>query len=184
MVDLDLLRLRLDSHEPAVVEAPKKAAVAAVVTPQLDILFIRRAEHPDDPWSGHMAFPGGRLDPGDPTLLDTAKRETREELGLELSDAQLLGRLDDLATHRTGLMVRPFVFAIDRPPPKLRENYEVAETLWAPLIPLMQGERDAEYPYVHDGRQLRFPAYDVDGRIVWGLTYRMLQSLFGLLRQR
>lgn len=179
-MDLDLLRRRLDSREPAVVEAPKKAAVAAVVTPQLDILFIRRAEHPDDPWSGHMAFPGGRFEPSDDTLLTTAMRETREELGLDLGHARLLGRLDDLATHRTGLMVRPFVFAIDTPPP-LRENYEVAETLWTPMIPLMAGERDAEYPYEHDGRRLKFPAYDVDGRIVWGLTYRMLRSLFGLL---
>ena len=167
------------------VEAPKKAAVAAVLTPSLhapslDILFIRRAEHPNDPWSGHMAFPGGRHEPGDASLLATAMRETREELGLDLAGAHLLGRLDDLATHRAGLMVRPFVFAIDRPPP-LRGNYEVAETLWAPVLPLMQGERNAEYPYLHEGQQLRFPAYDVEGRIVWGLTYRMLQSLFAML---
>lgn len=180
MVDLNHVASRLDQHVPAVVEAPKQAAVAAVLTPQLDVLFIRRAEHPQDPWSGHMAFPGGRKDPGDGSLLDTALRETREELAVDLSGACLLGRLDDLATHRTGLMVRPFVFVVDTPP-LIQGNHEVAETLWAPIAPLMQGERDAEYPYEHEGRSMRFPAYDVDGRIVWGLTYRMLRSLFGLL---
>ena len=151
-----------------------------------EVLFIRRAEHPEDPWSGHMAFPGGRLDPGDPDVLYTARRETREELGLDLArDAELLGRLDDVPAiargRPTGLVISPFVFVL-RGTPALVPNHEVAEALWAPLGPLMRGELDTTRDYRHEQRVIPFPAYDVEGRVVWGLTYQMLQILFGVLR--
>ncbi|HJL20604.1 MAG TPA: CoA pyrophosphatase [Polyangiaceae bacterium LLY-WYZ-15_(1-7)] len=181
---LEQLHTRIAELEPAELEAPKRAAVATVLRPrggELEGLFIRRAEHPDDPWSGHMAFPGGRQDPEDATLLDTARRETLEEVGLDLGRAALLGPLDDVQTHRKGLIVRPYVFALEGEP-ALEGNYEVAEVLWVPLGPLLRGERDTTYPLERDGQTWRFPAYDADGRIIWGLTYRMLQLLFRLLR--
>jgi 8-oxo-dGTP pyrophosphatase MutT (NUDIX family) len=126
-----------------------------------------------------MAFPGGRHEPHDPDLFATALRETREEVGLDLSNARALGRLDDIETHQRGLVVRPYVFEVEGDPPFAVPNQEVAEVLWAPLAPLRRGERDTTFAYEHEGRPVRFPAYDVEGRIVWGLTYRMLQLLFG-----
>lgn len=182
-VDLDELRPRLVQHRPRILTAPRQAAVAAVLRPGPDgaeVLLIKRAEHPDDPWSGHMAFPGGRKDPGDPDLLATARRETEEELGLGLAPSSLLGQLDDLPTHRPGLMVRPYVFAVEDEP-NLRPNHEVAEALWTPLGPLRRGERDRVFRYERDGHAVSFPAFDVEGRVVWGLTYRMLRSLFELV---
>lgn len=190
--DLDSIRTRLAGREPAVVaDAPRRAAVAAIVRPSerhddSDVLLIRRAEHPHDPWSGHMAFPGGRHDPLDATLLDTAKRETREEVGLDLDrQAALLGRLDDLPAiargRAVGLVITPFVFELEDAP-ALVTNEEVAEALWAPLGPLARGEAETTRPYELDGRQYHLPAYDVAGRVVWGLTYQMLQSFFRVLR--
>jgi 8-oxo-dGTP pyrophosphatase MutT (NUDIX family) len=167
----------------------RRAAVAAILRASAlgpEILFIRRAEHPSDPWSGHMAFPGGREEPQDGTLLHTAIRETREELALDLeANARLIGRLDELPAvargKRTGLTIAPFVFELSNDVP-VTANYEVAETLWAPLEPLFRGERATKFPYEVAGNRVELPAHNVDGRIVWGLTHRMLEMLFALLR--
>ncbi len=167
----------------------KRAAVATILREGAqgpEVLLIRRAEHPRDPWSGHMAFPGGRQDPGDADLFATAVRETREEIALDLREgARLLGRLDDLPAiargRRTGMVIAPFVFELLRDAPFV-PNYEVAEALWAPIGPLMRGERLTTIPYVLQGRRIELPAHDIDGRIVWGLTFRMLDGLFSLLR--
>jgi 8-oxo-dGTP pyrophosphatase MutT (NUDIX family) len=161
------------------------AAVAAVLrdTPAgIEVLLIRRAEHPGDPWSGHMALPGGRKDPGDPDLLHTAMRETFEELGLALTKAQLVGSLDDLEAvargRRVGMVIRPFVFHWDAAEaPSLRPNHEVAEALWAPLLPIHRGDCDTTRPYKMGGQTYKLPGWDVGGRVVWGLTHRILSDL-------
>ncbi|MGE0787475.1 MAG: CoA pyrophosphatase [Sandaracinaceae bacterium] len=183
LFDLARLRASLAGSADADPEGPR-AAVAALLRdgPEPEILFIQRAEHPSDPWSGHMAFPGGRLDPGDASLLHTVVRETREELGLDLVEhGELLGRLDDVPTHTTGLVVRPFVYRVGELPP-LTPNYEVAGVHWTGVMPLMRGEVDTEYPLVWKGQPYRFPGYQVRDRVVWGLTYRMLQMLFDVAR--
>ena len=185
MSDLDLVRIRdrLAGVDPTPVGEPA-AAVAAVLRQREhpEILFIQRAEHPGDPWSGHMAFPGGRHDRADPSLRFTAMRETREELGLDLdAHGQPIGRLDDVPTHKTGLIVRPFVYAVEELP-ELALNHEVAGVFWVDLPSLMNGARDTEYPLTWKGTPMRFPGYSVGERIVWGLTYRMLQILFDVIR--
>jgi len=167
-------------------EHAKRLAAVATVLRDADegpeVLLIKRAERQGDPWSGQMAFPGGRHETSDPDLLHTATRETREEIGLDLREhGELLGRLDDTPTHRSGLVVRPFVFAATGEPPPFTPNYEVAEVLWAPLLPLARGEVDTKFRYEHEGKAMHFPAFDVRGRIVWGLTYRMLRVLFHTL---
>ena len=191
-VDLELIRATLSGRAPRELEPEggRRAAVATVIrgdeAGEPEVLLIRRAEHPADPWSGHMAFPGGRHDSTDPDLLSTAVRETLEEVGLSLCrDARLIGRLDDVPAvaraRRTGMVITPFVFEVAGEP-SLVLNHEVAEVLWAPMGPLIRGEADTVRPYQHEGRRYDLPAYDVEGRIVWGLTYQMLQALFGVLR--
>ncbi|HEX5657326.1 MAG TPA: CoA pyrophosphatase [Polyangiales bacterium] len=167
----------------------RRAAVSVILRgPEPEILFIRRAEHPNDPWSGHMAFPGGREEPGDGTLLNTAIRETREELSLDLeASARLIGRLDELPAvargKRTGLTISPYVFEVlEGSETTLRGNYEVAETVWTPLEPLFRGQSATKFPYELAGNRVELPAHDVGGRIVWGLTHRMLEMLFAQLR--
>src|SRR5262249_41037346 len=159
--------------------------VAAILrgTPgEAEILLIRRAEHPGDPWSGHMAFPGGRRDEADPSLAATAIRETREEVGLDLAThGELLTRLPDVPAgargKRVGLTIAPFVFAL-RGEPALALNGEVAEALWAPLGALGRREGAGTVPYQRDGVSFELPCIRVDGRVIWGLTYHMLESLF------
>ena len=133
-----------------------------------------------------MAFPGGRQEPSDPDELATAIRETHEELGLDLrGEASLLGRLDDLQAvargRPVGLTISPFVFELLRPSP-LRHNAEVEESVWVELAPLLRGERATTIRYSIADRVHPLPAWDIDGRVVWGLTHQMLSGLLEILR--
>jgi 8-oxo-dGTP pyrophosphatase MutT (NUDIX family) len=169
------------------------AAVGLILKPNetssdAEILLIRRAERVGDPWSGQMGLPGGRYDAVDADEYATVLRETREEVGLDLpAYGDLIGRLDDTpATARgrqTGMVIAPYVFAL-RQEPALSLNQEVAEALWAPLGPMMSGEIDAVAKYVVGDESYALPAYSVQGRIVWGLTYGILQNLFSKLDKR
>jgi len=169
------------------------AAVAAILRDGPDgedaeILLIRRAERPQDPWSGHMAFPGGRREPVDPTIVDTAIRETREEVGLDLAaHGSVLLRLPDRAATARGkitdLTVAAFVFELPRAETNLVSNGEVAEAIWTPLGPLARGETVTTFEYLHEQTVLTFPGYRVGERVVWGLTWRMLQALFKALHE-
>lgn len=163
------------------------AAVAAVVRPgqTLDILLIRRASFDTDPWSSHMAFPGGKLDQSDENLLATAVRETLEEVGVDLgSTADYLGQLPivDVARHGRALQIHPFVFAL-KGSVEFRTNHEVDAVFWVALDSLSDGSRETSVFQESNGNRFRFPAWDVDGNPVWGLTYRMLRSLLTALEE-
>ena len=159
----------------------RRAAVAIVLRDGLrgiEVLFIHRAEHPDDPWSGHMAFPGGRSEEGEPPLL-TAIRETAEEVGLDLGAAELLGGLDELQAVRRvpiDLAIAPFVFRVAEGAVP-RANYEVRTVCWVPLEELLGERWRSTYDYEEAGRVLRFPCFKVDDKVIWGLTYRMFSEL-------
>lgn len=182
-------RLRGPAEPHATDDDGPRAAVAAVLrrgAEDTELLFIRRADREGDPWSGHMAFPGGRRDPSDGSLLETALRETREEVGLDLSQSgTVIVRLPDVQAYArarpANLLVAPFVFAIDAPL-VIAPNEEVAETLWVPLGPIVRGEGTKPFNYRHEGVDYELPSFDVDGRVVWGLTYRMIELLTKKLR--
>ncbi len=182
-----------DPADPTDPAAGRHAAVAAVLREPapgeaVELLLIKRAEHPSDPWSGHMALPGGRRDPGDASLVATAIRETNEEVGIDLSArGALIGRLEPVRAVARGrgidLTITPFVFALREPGPLRFDESEVAEVVWAPLPPLALGESAGTYVYRHDdGVDYQLPCLRVGERVVWGLTYQMLQSFFGVLR--
>jgi 8-oxo-dGTP pyrophosphatase MutT (NUDIX family) len=188
MPSLDAIRSALAAHEPRRIEPDRgHAAVALALRPGgggPQVLLIERARCEGDPWSGHMAFPGGRVEPGDPDPRGAAERETLEEVGLALAGAEALGRLDDLQGRagQPGLVISAFVFhVID--PPELSPNHEVQEAFWFPLSELRDPQRQVEYRE----RRLpgvRFPAIRVGepGRqVVWGLTYRFLEDFFQLV---
>jgi 8-oxo-dGTP pyrophosphatase MutT (NUDIX family) len=190
--DRDALRAAL-ARPPARVEKPglKRAAVALVLRPGAareagdELLFIRRAQHPRDPWSGQIGFPGGRAEPGDAGPRETALRETREEVGLDLErDAEELGALDEVRAmarlRPQNLVIAPFVFRLVAPKPT-HPSSEVDAVLWLPLARLLDPVSRGTMPYVHEGATLRFPCLDVDGLVIWGLTYRMFEDLRGRL---
>ena len=196
MIDLDLgaIRGRLkDRHATRYAgEARKRAAVAAVLRPMVglsgqlepletEVLLIRRADRKGDPWSGQMAFPGGHQDPRDPDMLATAMRETLEEVGLDLGQHELIGALDEhAATYQgtfTGMVIAPFVFALKHDV-ELSPNHEVASVIWAPLGQMARGELDVQHELRRGNETMHFPGFGIGPHVVWGLTHRMIQSLF------
>ena len=174
-------RVRLEEAEE---EGLRWAAVALVLrgatVREADLLFIRRAERAGDPWSGHVAFPGGRREASDPTLEATARRESREELSLDLdSGARLIGVLDDLRPRSAALpsiAVRPFVYALSHDV-VLAPNAEVHSLFWMPLVELRAPARAVEHVFERGGARLRFPAYRCGADIVWGMTERIVTQL-------
>ena len=189
---VDVGQIRLAAAKAPVWEAappgPGRAAVAVILRDAdagAQVLLIRRAERPGDPWSGHMGLPGGRWESGDPELVDTAIRETREEVGLDLTLAGTpLGCLRTIPAvahgRRTGLTITPFLFAVAGDP-RLQQNDEIAETLWVPIDVLQDRRHRTTVEYERDGRKFRLPAWEFHGRIIWGLTHAMLTSLLALL---
>lgn len=178
---------RLPAGEDAEVPAARKAAVAAVLRSSggtVELLFIRRAEHPRDPWSGQMGLPGGRVDPEDVSPLAAALRETREEIGLDLEAVgRPLGRLSEVRTHlplgSVPHSVVPFAFAVEGDP-SLRPNEEVQEALWVPLPFLLDRGNRSSFTWVRKGLPLPMPCYTYRGRVIWGLTLKIVDELLEL----
>ena len=178
------LARRVPLRSPAE-EAPQ-AAVALVLVARsqgdFELLLIRRAERDGDPWSGHMALPGGRRDPDDGDLFATVVRETEEEVAVRLGAADLLGELDDLRplTAPRRIVVRPFVFALRARPP-IRASDEVAGHVWAPLRELANSAGTTRV--FHRGAERDMPCYSAGGQIVWGMTQRILEPFVELARR-
>ncbi len=185
---LDEIRGAFSDHSPNL-EAPgekRRAAVAMVLREhegRPEVLFIERARFAGDPWSGHMAFPGGRVEALDDDPRAAAERETLEEVGVTLAGAEVLGQLDDLRGRHAGreipMVISAYVYRVEDPPP-LAPNYEVAEAFWFPVPDLLDPGRRDHYEI----RGMRFPGILVgepDRHVVWGLTYRFLECFFTVL---
>lgn len=166
----------------------RKAAVAAILRDGgegVELLFIRRAEHPRDPWSGQMGLPGGRVDAADASPLAAALRETREEIGLDLESAgRELGRLSEVRTHlplgSVPHSVVPFAFAVDGEPELSLDAKEVQEALWVPLAFLLDRGHRSSFTWVRTGVPLPMPCYSYRGRVIWGLTLKIVDELLAL----
>jgi len=174
---------------PAPRDAPYfEAAVALVLHPDedgLEALFIKRATHPDDPWSGQIALPGGKRNADEASLALTAMREMREETGVDLATAAvMLGELDELRPRSPLLppiIVRPFVFAVASRPALVLSD-EVAEAFWAPLRDVFDPARRQEISVSLPGVHMRRSAIGVGEHVIWGMTEHILRTFEGLLR--
>jgi len=169
----------------------KRSAVAMILQVHDDephILMIKRAEREGDPWSGHMAFPGGRMEQVDRNGFDVAVRETGEEIGLHLGKQdRCIGRLSELNArpHRGafGMAVSPFVFRLERDA-ALSLNHEVDEVIWVPFSFLMNENNRDEMPWRYKGAEIPVPCYHFQGRCIWGLSLMMLGELLDIAGNR
>ena len=188
---LEEISAQLSNHQPKLlsIDDNRHAAVAMILRQQatdIEVLFIERNDA--DPWSGQMAFPGGIVEIHDGSARDAAQRETLEEVGIDLTTATYMGRLDDVQgrhrANRTPIIVSGFVFFDERGQQAV-PNYEVADIIWEPLTTFMDAGRFTftEHPAA-PGEQ--FPGVRVghsDHQIVWGLTRRFLISFFEIVGQ-
>ena len=188
MIPLSKIREMLRNHEAVCLDSKfekrKSAAVALIFAgpPAEPVLcFIRRAARSGDHWSGQMAFPGGRAESCDADPRAVAERETREEVGLELRDAEYLGRLSELWVRRAGVVttevLSPFAYYYAGDPPCLQCNHEVAEAYWIPVRHIWQPDNATLFTFERGQRTIRLPGIQYDAQVIWGLTHMMLESL-------
>lgn len=160
----------------------REAAVALLVRPRdtLEVLLIRRAELHGDPWSGHVALPGGRRSAGDPDLLATACREAREEVSIAVDRvATFVGALDEVAPVSVRLppiVVAPFVLAVPPETAAIPDPREVQAAFWVPIDALRDRSAASEILIEGDAGPLSFPSLTYEDYVIWGLTYRILQQ--------
>ncbi|MGB1906051.1 MAG: NUDIX hydrolase [Spongiibacter sp.] len=165
----------------------KRSSVALILREadaELQVLMIKRADRDGDPWSGHMAFPGGRMDPGDNTGVRTAQRETLEELSIDLEKVgHCIGRLSDLVSRphsgRRPMVVSPYVFRIHGPVSPV-PNHEVAEAVWVPISFIADHGNRVTVTRTRGRFSLDLPCYYLGKKEIWGMSLAMLDELLGV----
>jgi 8-oxo-dGTP pyrophosphatase MutT (NUDIX family) len=168
-------------------EERRRAAVALILrngTAGPEILFIERATHAGDPWSGDIGFPGGKVEEGDATPQQAAEREVEEEIGLRLARTDLLGRIDDTLGAHMPVHVACFVYGIADSGP-LSPSAEVREFFWVPLEELEATERQITGMVTFRGETFERPAIILPGSgkpVLWGITYRLIRGFLHVLR--
>ena len=177
--ELERLRKRLHTAAlPKPSDGTPVAAVAIILDPNergAAVLLIRRSERAGDPWSGQIAFPGGRKASSDRDFLETAMREAKEEVGIELREHELLGSLPLVETRTRGVQVMPYVFQL-KTPVTVHGNQEVAESFWVPFGVLANIRATKTEVDDVEGR-LSVEAYIYNGHVIWGLTFRIINLL-------
>src|SRR5262245_43234848 len=184
MLRIETIRQALSLHAPKTTpftaDRDHAAVALTLAGPDSDLrlCFIRRIEKTDDPWSGHMAFPGGRASPQDATARAVAEREALEEVGLELRESHLVGALSELPVRVGGLdtsmVLCPFVYYLGAAPAPLIPNEEVAAAYWVSLAQLWDQRNATHLSLLRTGESLVFPAIRFREYLIWGLTLRVL----------
>ena len=174
----------------ALMEPVKRAAVALIVRgdgERLEVLMIKRASYEGDPWSGHVALPGGRREPGDASLEATAIRETREETGVDLAEqGRIIGRLDELRPATPVLpqiFIAPYVALLGSDAP-MTLSAEVDAAFWVPLSALQDRAAWSDVQLEVRGVRRTFPAFLHGDHVIWGLTERILQQFLTRLEDQ
>ncbi len=172
---------KLSSLRGKLLDGPDEDSHAAVAillrerNDDLEFFLVKRAEVEGDPWSGDMAFPGGKRGDEDRDLVETASREVLEETAIDLREKSKLGYMKPIfSSVRTNMKVQPIVYVYDEEP-EVSLNYELTRYLWAPLSELVQSRTK------QDVKGWNSDVYKYDGEVVWGLTFKMLEQLIELI---
>jgi len=182
---IDLARSRPARRYPGWRWLPR-AAVAAVVRAApgggAELLLIQRSEYEGDPWSGHMAMPGGRLEPRERFAWQGAERETREELGLDLCRAKRIGPLAQVLTkaprRRLPMTVTPVLYHYDADElPQFELNHEVAAAVWVPFEYMADAANRESMRWDAGPVEVELPCYRYEGYLIWGLTLGIIDAM-------
>jgi len=168
--------------KPISYEQNANAAVALLLKPRnggFNVLLVKRVENLADPWSGQMAFPGGKRDARDADLTATVVREVREETGINLLErCRFLGVLSALSSRpRPDLRILPFVVLVEYEPVIKLSPEELVRFVWIPLDEIIKHRGSARV----GSREV--PAFVVEGIVIWGLTYRMLENFIDVFQR-
>lgn len=172
-------------------EDVRHAAVAILLRgsslAEAEILLMRRATREGDPWSGQIGLPGGHAEPVDADLIDTARRESREEVGIDpgADGATLFGPLPIVQASARGkrvpLFTTPIVFH-RRATETAELGPEADEAFWLPVGRTLSGELDAPHRYEREGLVHKMPSWNFEGRTIWGMTYGILNRFLTAIK--
>ena len=187
MLDIKQIKTRLTDYQPQPLaqKAKRHAAVAMLLRNNglgTEVMFIRRAEYENDPWSGDLGFPGGGIEEQDANPRAAAERETWEEVGLCLTEENYLGQSDDLAGAYLSIHISCFIYAVNRDP-QFRLNREVVDLFWVPLRTLLDPQRNQRANFFYRGSDREHPVIELtewSNRPLWGITYRLLDNFLNL----
>ena len=160
-----------------------RGAVAVLFKEEVNdlwLLMIKRSENPRDPWSGQMAFPGGHADERDRTLLDTAVRETLEEVEVNMQDQELLGHLRDVQPKNAPMIVTPFLFLL------LSEvhptsSQEAKEVLWVPMSFLLDPKNISSVKVAIGDQEVLMGCYVYSNHVIWGMSFRIIRDMISMI---
>ncbi len=192
MMTLDEIRNALDTrqHKPARFKASSRQASVAMILcgekSDLEVCFIRRAERAGDPWSGQVAFPGGKADHDDEDAHSVAERETHEEVGLKLNASHRVGPLPTRQVATRNLVLSPFIYHVganEKATAFVREPDEVAHVFWVPMRHLFTPSSATELEYPTIGSGMTYPGIRYKEDVIWGLTLSVLESFAQIMRR-
>ncbi len=187
MLEIEQIRNRLTNYNPQLLlqNSDRHAAVAMLLREcgrETEVLFVQRAEHDKDPWSGDLCFPGGRIEKYDPSPRAAAERETCEEIGLCLNPENYLGQSDDLTGAYLSVRISCFIYQVDTNL-QFRLNGEVNDLFWVPLRTLFDPQRNQQLTFFYRGKDREHPVIHLtewSDRPLWGITYRLLENFLQL----
>lgn len=185
------IEARLKEHRPRKISAnlaKHRAAVAAVLrftSGEAEVLLMKRAIFEGDRWSGQISMPGGRQEAADGSTFETALRETREEMGLDLGEcASSLGALDEIMAVAKGrllpMSISPHVFALHRQV-EITLSEEATDFFWLPLHLAASGALDGVHRYQMGPAHIDLPCWTYAEAVIWGLTHKMIRAIITLL---
>lgn len=182
-------QMATETHRRARLKVPTSAQQAGVLLllypgdeNHLYFPLIQRPTY-DGAHSGQIAFPGGKIEPQDQSIIDTALRETQEEIGVDVAHAQVLGRLSDLYIPVSRIVVSPVVAYTEEVPQYEPDPFEVAATLDVPAHDFLDAEKQLVQKIEVRGFTLQAPTYIIQGQTIWGATAMMLAEFFAILEE-
>jgi 8-oxo-dGTP pyrophosphatase MutT (NUDIX family) len=149
---------------------------------EYQILFTKRTDTVQD-HKGQISFPGGGYEEQDGSLINTALRECREEVGLEPAAVQVLGRLDDALTATSNYIISPFVGLIPWPYDFVVNLSEIAELIEVPMAALLNGGGPRQETRFSEGKRIETLVYTYQDRVIWGATALILNQFLDIYRQ-
>jgi len=182
----ELLAMRINDDVAPDPRSRTRASVAMILhqaPDDVEVLFIQRAAHILDPWSGHIAFPGGKLEEGE-LECQAALRETYEEIGIDLGQGRYLGRLSDVIGANLPVRVSCCLFGVDRTRCRPVLNEEVGDLFWVTLSDLRDPESHLLSSVAFDDKRFEVPAIRLpvdDKPVLWGITYRLVMQFLSTL---
>lgn len=158
---------------PGKVETRLAAVLILVYGPEPTVIMTERPKTMNI-HAGEISFPGGSWKCDDRDLLQTALRETGEEIGAKIARGDVVGQLKAVTTLNSGFTIFPFI-AVQEEPPMINPNSEIASVLRIPLIPLLRTEeydRDPEHRSI-----LEMYTFKFENHLIWGASARMLHQI-------